>query len=28
LLGIYEGKNPVLDPNKFLQVQLQGRVAR
>jgi len=26
--AIYEGKNPVLDPNKFLQVQLQGRVAR
>lgn len=28
MLGIYEGKNPVLDPNKFLQAQLQGRVAR
>lgn len=28
MLGIYEGKNPVLDPNKFLQIQLQGRVAR
>ena len=28
LLGIYSGSNPVLDPNKFLQMQLSGRVAR
>ena len=28
LLGIYTGNNPVLDPNKFLELQLQGRVAR
>jgi len=28
MLGIYSGGNPVLDPNKFLQLQLSGRVAR
>jgi len=28
MLGIYSGNQPVLDPNKFLQVQLSGRVAR
>ena len=28
LLGIYSGNQPVLDPNKFLQLQLSGRVAR
>ena len=28
MLGIYSGNQPVLDPNKFLQLQLSGRVAR
>ena len=28
MLGVYSGNQPVLDPNKFLQVQLSGRVAR
>ena len=28
LLGIYSGNQPVLDPNKFLELQLSGRVAR
>jgi hypothetical protein len=28
MLGIYAGKQPVLDPNKFLELQLSGRVAR
>lgn len=28
MLDIYSGNQPVLDPNKFLQLQLSGRVAR
>ena len=28
LLGIYSGQQPVLDPNKFLDLQLSGRIIR
>ena len=28
LLGVYSGAQPVLDPNKFLELQLSGRMIR
>ena len=28
LLGVYSGQQPVLDPNKFLDLQLSGRIIR
>ena len=28
MMGIFSGGQPLLDPNKFLQLQMSGRVAR